>query len=665
MKFRSVIHGLIFISQTCFAQEVLRIQNGGIITIQPGIELTLQGGLTLENGSGLANNGIIRLKNNAIANGSDWRDLSPGGALIGTGKVIFNSNHQQYFTGLTDFYQVQINTADLTLNDHFKISDQLELINGKINTGNYYAFLNKTNASSLLNDASNNGYNNSWINGNFRRSITSNGDTYDFPVGNATRSNLLRFINNNINGPNYLTASFGPKQGNDVGLSATESGAKYTAVNNGGVWRLVPDVSASGGKFSLHLYFNGFTGLTNNQFGILRRPDASTNAVDWVVPAGSLLESYNGLGRKVSDGFARRINISDFSQWGIGMSSSIICKDCLTACSYSQGFYGNVNGVACYNNSGTSISSTQLMLNAFGATTSKVFGSVANLRFFTLYKTDITSKNIFKMLPGTGNSQAILVDNISPFNGAYYDDQNTWYLVPLQPNGSQKGRINNQLLSQLITLWFNIQTNSTLSAISLINDTLVTVKQTACGSGVAAESPVKFGLPHNVVAYLNGGHGYANNVDGLYKLANDVLGGVNTILSPLDVQLAIATINNAFDGCRILVGTIPYLQTEFLTKNSEKSKAIVPEIISQQLSATAFPNPYSTKFSLLVKSPVTGTITIEFFSVNGSKIYKLQKFVIANRNSIIPYPGPYYRGVLVYKIKIDEYEASGTVVRPN
>jgi hypothetical protein len=167
------------------------------------------------------------------------------------------------------------------------------------------------------------------------------------------------------------------------------------------------------------------------------------------------------------------------------------------------------------------------------------------------------------------------------------------------------------------------------------------------------------------VTYLNGGHGYSNNVDGLYKLANDVLGGVNTILSPSDVQSAIATINNAFDGCRILIGTIPYLQNEFLTKNSETSKAANLEIISRQLSATAFPNPYSTKFSLLVKSPVTGTITVEFFSVNGSKIYKLQKFVIANRNSIIPYPGPYYRGVLVYKIKINEYEASGTVVGPN
>src|SRR5678815_6015004 len=138
----------------------------------------------------------------------------------------------------------RINTAGLTLNDHFKISDQLELINGKINTGIYYAFLNKTNASSLLNDASNNGYSNSWINGNFRRSITSNADTYDFPVGNETRSNLLRLINNNVTGPNYLTASFGPKPGNDAGLNVFESGTKYIAVNNGGVWRLVPDVLA-------------------------------------------------------------------------------------------------------------------------------------------------------------------------------------------------------------------------------------------------------------------------------------------------------------------------------------------------------------------------------------------------------------------------------------
>jgi hypothetical protein len=56
-------------------------------------------------------------------------------------------------------------------------------------------------------------------------------------------------------------------------------------------------------------------------FGILRRPDASSNAADWIVPPGSSLEAINGTGRKVGDGYARRINISTFSQLGIGISS--------------------------------------------------------------------------------------------------------------------------------------------------------------------------------------------------------------------------------------------------------------------------------------------------------------------------------------------------------
>ena len=73
------------------AQEVLRSKNGAVIAIQSGSELTIQGGITLENGSGLLNNGTLRLKNNSIANGSDWIDNSISGALSGTGMVIFNS----------------------------------------------------------------------------------------------------------------------------------------------------------------------------------------------------------------------------------------------------------------------------------------------------------------------------------------------------------------------------------------------------------------------------------------------------------------------------------------------------------------------------------------------------------------------------------------------
>ena len=303
---------------SAFSQEVLKVQNGGSITIQNGANLTLQGGITLDYGSSLDNKGFLFLKNNGITNISNWTDNSPSGALTGTGVVVFNSDHLQQFFGSTNFYILAINTNELTLNNNLTVSNLLRLVNGKITTGGYYVFLNNNSPTSLETDAANTNYSNSWINGTFRRLITSNTSPYDFPVGISTRCNLLKFINNNIAGTNSLTTSFGAKPGNDLGLNLTESGVTYAAVNSGGVWYLVPNAPPSGGNYALQLYLDGFSGLTDNLFGIVRRPDASSNGADWGIPAGSSLEPFNGTGRKLSDGFARRINISDFSQLGIG-----------------------------------------------------------------------------------------------------------------------------------------------------------------------------------------------------------------------------------------------------------------------------------------------------------------------------------------------------------
>ena len=99
------------------------------------------------------------------------------------------------------------------------------------------------------------------------------------------------------------------------------------------------------------IYFNGFTGLADNQFGILRRPAASSDAADWMVPAGSALEPLSGAGRKLSGRICQRINISDFSQWGIGMFEVMPCSIVRAACTYSQGYYGNAKGTSCYVNS--------------------------------------------------------------------------------------------------------------------------------------------------------------------------------------------------------------------------------------------------------------------------------------------------------------------------
>jgi hypothetical protein len=645
------------------AQEVMHFQNGASVTIQNGVELTLQGGIGFENGSSLFNNGTLRLKNNSIANISDWNDNSATGALSGSGLVIFNSNNNHHFSGPTNFYSVQINAGGLNLNNNFSLTNLLNLIAGKINTGSFYVFLNNNAASSLLNDASNAGYANSWINGNFRRLITTNTDTYDFPVGDATRSNLLQFLNNSIAGTNYLTASFGPKPGTDAGLNVTENGSLYTAVNSGGVWYLIPDASPSAGNYALQLYFNGFTGLADNQFGILRRPDASSNAADWMIPAGSLREAFDGPGRKLSDGFARRFNISDFSQWGIGTLSTVPCDNCAVVCTYTQGFYSNSKGKAC--NNGASVSGTQLMLNAFGAASSQVFGNESNRQFFTLYKTDISNGNIFKMLPGSGNSQALGVDNISPYDGAYYSDQSTWYLVPIPLSGTQKGKINNQLLSQTIALWFNLRTSSSLATVDLTNDTLVTTAQTSCGSGIPTGLPSRFGLPHDVIVYLNAGNGYTNNVSGLFQLANDVLGGVNTSVNALNVQYAIATINNAFDGCRILTATLPYDQSANVITTAMKATSGIKETPLESLAVTAFPNPYNDQFSLRINSPVSGIANIDFFTVSGTKVFEERKFISEKITNVVPYEGPRHSGALVYKITIGNLHASGYVIGIN
>ena len=980
---------LIFFACLSFSQEALKIQSGGSITIQNGAELVLQGGLTLDNGSSLLNNGTMSLKNNTVSNTSNWTDNSILGALTGNGIVIFNSSHPQQFIGPTSFYTIYINTDQLTINNDLNISNLLRLIKGRINTTNYVVALINSAAASLENDITNTNYLNSWINGSLRRSIVSNTSSYDFPVGNSERSNLLKFLNNNLTGPSSLTSSFIAKAGTDAGLNVIENGNTYTAVNNGGVWKLVPNSPATGGNYALHLYFNGFTGLLDNRFGILRRSDASSNAADWIVPTGSLLETLNGTGRKVSDGFARRYNIPGFSQFGIGqfnlgtpceitgqsqvcigslnniysgpagmtsyfwtvtgagfassnigqtvnitvpnapgtftlslmtvlngvasqcsrtititptpvcditganelcvlstnntyggpvnmstyfwttspglqivgsntissvnvnaltpgpqvltlnstwlggcvsqcsktifisppaqcnitgassvtsattnnqytapvgMSSynwsisgngtivgpatgssvnvtagaagsftltlattfnncsasctkvvtvdptttyscnisgpSEVCNgsldiftapanltsytwnvtgnatiitntgssvsvgatipgsytlslqtmlngvscsstktvnviSCVNACSYTQGFYSNPKASSCYNNSSFSLSTTEHMLAAFGITSSKVFGNVANKRFFTIYRTDITNGNIFKMFPGGSNPKAIDIDNKPPFDGAYYDDQSTWSLVPIQATGPQKGKIRNILLSQTITLWFNIQNSSSLGSISLVNDTLVTRETANCGSNTPVGAATKFGLPHNVIVYLNGGNGYSPTVDGLFQLSNDVLGGVITSISTSSVNDAVDVINNAFDECRVLVGTIPYNNNLTKTTRLIVDTRVKEVSAPNTLKAIAYPNPYKDHFQLAVTSPVGGLANIEFFTINGQKIHEINKPVAANSTTVIPYTGPLRFATLAYKVTVGKNIVTGIVLKPN
>jgi hypothetical protein len=85
---------------------------------------------------------------------------------------------------------------------------------------------------------------------------------------------------------------------------------------------LTPDTEPTQGSYDLLLYLNGFPGLVDNSFAILKRPDSSADAKDWEVPEKSVLPPNTTSGRTIADGFARRNNISTFSQYGIGMTST-------------------------------------------------------------------------------------------------------------------------------------------------------------------------------------------------------------------------------------------------------------------------------------------------------------------------------------------------------
>ena len=125
-----------------------------------------------------------------------------------------------------------------------------------------------------------------------------------------------------------------------------------------------------------------------------------------------------------------------------------------------------------------------------------------------------------------------------------------------------------------------------------------------------------------------------------------------------------AAINNAFDGCKILTGTIPYSQSALITRISNVAKTI-SEIAIEKLSVTAYPNPYDKQFSLSITSPVSGIAFIEFFNTSGTKIYEMKQTVRSNAESIATYSGPVHHGVLFYRIRVKDYKANGIVINPN
>jgi hypothetical protein len=320
------------LSINLFAQNVLTLKNGASLTLTNGASMTIFGGISSDSTGSVINNGTLNIQNNTVANEANWVDLSSGGILTGNGSVVFESSFTQAVSGKTQFHNLEINNNGLELPDNtLSVQNKLILKNGKIGDANDLISISNSAADAIEAGSGNADFSKSYIPGSLERYFANNTDTYIFPVGGNAQPNPLHFVNKNLAGYTKLTAQFSePRPGTNAGINVSEAGIFYDAVLPEGVWYLNAAGAGSGGAYDLELYFNGFSGLFDNQFAILRRPNASVDAADWVVPVGSVLPDNGSPGRLVANGYARRNNLTTFSQFGIGTTSAPLPLTLLT-----------------------------------------------------------------------------------------------------------------------------------------------------------------------------------------------------------------------------------------------------------------------------------------------------------------------------------------------
>ena len=290
------------------------------VTIQAGAAALLDGPAPVANLHVLPG-GELRLGSAAeLAIGGDW--LNEGTATADpASQVAFVGSTSQGITNGRFGRVVVNNAAGLVLYTNASSATSLALTAGRLATGAFRWWHTNPAASSLSSSGSA-----SYVAGTLRRSLAGGAvGTYSFPVGSASQYARLDVLSSQLAGLSYLDASFGPKTDPDTGLNCTEtspSALRYLAVYPAGIWTLTPDAQPTSGTYAAQAYLDPFSGLADNQFALLKRPDASTSAADWNTSGGTLSPT-DGPGRRVADGYALRSGLVSFSQFGLAQAETM------------------------------------------------------------------------------------------------------------------------------------------------------------------------------------------------------------------------------------------------------------------------------------------------------------------------------------------------------
>jgi hypothetical protein len=271
------------------------------------------------------------------------------------------------------------------------------------------------------------------------------------------------------------------------------------------------------------------------------------------------------------------------------------------------------------------------------------------------------------MLPGGGTPAALGVKPggnaySSTYEGATYAVTNTWNAVPIAPNGSTAGKIKNSLLAQTMALFFNMNNGTDLAGFVLHDTLYVTSFDCLTGDPIPNAPILKFGMPYNVLQYLTAQNGtYAYTIAGLYQLANDKLGGVTINgISAADITNAVDVINNAFDGCRTMVGyyDLPKVQPISGSKPATGWQG-------SRLSVLAHPNPFTDKIVFSITAQESSACVIEIYNMMGQRVQTLEAGkIMAGKMQMIEFKVPtlLLNGNFFYVVKAGTQRASGKLI---
>ncbi|HEY1164564.1 MAG TPA: hypothetical protein VGE90_05335 [Chitinophaga sp.] len=341
---------------------------------------------------------------------------------------------------------------------------------------------------------------------------------------------------------------------------------------------------------------------------------------------------------------------------------SVTVGCCDKFCTLTQGFYGNVNGLACTPGGGK-VTAVQIMTPAVDAQDgdSVIFGLKATGKFFTLFLSDVTNGNIFKMMPG-GVTPAALKGY------ATYSKTATWPNVPVSVKSTNYGKIDNNLLAQTMTMFFNMNLSPSLGNMPISNDTLFTSKLPTCGSSIPSNTIDKYILARSVVTYLQN-TGQAS-VQGLFNLANKYLGGQTVSgVSASDVSQSIDAINRGFDQCAVLFrwGASSYAPLVQTGASMNADVTVYKQTVtneSGELKVNVFPNPYTDKLIFRFTAPLSGRTILEMFNVQGQRLDAVDKGMVdkGTTHTIEYEVKEAFRGPLIYKLNVGPLNASGKVI---